>query len=600
MSSPSLPKVSPFRAPSPIRSAIFKTLPDVVPSVDELESLQEELKVLKARTLERAKKAGEDLKTIEDTMRKLKEREKGKAKAKDYTPELESKPRFSSQPLSGDKKHKKKRKRDDESDHEQGARPKTSQRNASSTAYPSSEGSKVGLVHVSSSPQGQMPPRTRAAAKKANDENSQQVSTGGDFSVPPVVSLLPTRPVTTDRPKPLPRRTVDVVEDFSMAKQPAQTPVTTFYSSVEPYLRPIREEDLGFLEFTADEVDPYVMPKLGRHYTEVWAEQDALALGKTLSEPSAGLLRDAPPDTFAAPTPKWDPSTLNDGDLVFEARGHGPLTERVLSALLPVDNGTWKGVKAAEDAMEGRPGGSGAAAAKKERLNVTDLEARVRDTMRFHGLLDGVPDYSDKVDDPISTALRHAQQELRQVSARNQARKERLIVVARDRLGYQEYLEARDALDRNISAAYTKLQKKTEPKPQKKKNKKFGDASASGTPVPEAVPPPPPPCPAALGLGPDEDNQLIVTEQLKHLVDTRRQWVDTVGSVFDQRQADRPGHVWGFPETSVYEGIEAEVNALLLGQGRAQAEPQAMDVDVKGKGKERERTGDGSDAMDVG
>ncbi len=36
----------------------------------------------------------------------------------------------------------------------------------------------------------------------------------------------------------------------------------------------------------------------------------------------------------------------------------------------------------------GRPGGSGAAAARKERLNVTDLEARIRDNLRFHGLLD--------------------------------------------------------------------------------------------------------------------------------------------------------------------------------------------------------------------
>jgi transcriptional adapter 3 len=38
--------------------------------------------------------------------------------------------------------------------------------------------------------------------------------------------------------------------------------------------------------------------------------------------------------------------------------------------------------------MEGRPGGSGAAAAKREKVNVGLLEDRIRDTMRFHGLLD--------------------------------------------------------------------------------------------------------------------------------------------------------------------------------------------------------------------
>ncbi|KAJ7063622.1 histone acetyltransferases subunit 3-domain-containing protein [Mycena amicta] len=567
------------RPQSPIRSVIFKAPPDAVPTVDELESLQEELRQLKARTLERAKKAGEDLKTIEESMRRIKEREKGKAKQlekvkreRDYTPDPELiKPRLSSQPLSDElkRKHKKKRKRDDESDHEQDAqRPRKSTPPAPHTHPPKAQKST---------------PSTSQALPKING--------AGDFSIPPPVSLLPTRPPPSERPKAGPSKPTDVTEDFSMAKQPPQTPVTTFYSSVEPYLRPIREEDLGYLEHTNDEVEPYIVPKLGRPYLDVWAEQDALLNGVSLG-PGAGQIGDpAPPETFAPPAPKWDPSTLNDPDLVTENRGHGPLTERVLSALLPVGDGSaWKGVKAAEDAMEGRPGGSGAAAARKEKLNVTDLEARIRDTMRYHGLLDTIPEYSDKVDDPISSALRYAQRELRQVVARNKFRKARLLAVANDRISYQEYLDARDSIDRTISTTFTKLQKRNEPKLQKKK-KKLGDASASGTPVPDTVPPPPPQCPAALGLGPDEDNRLVVPEQLKQWVDTRRQWVDYVGGICDQKQAERPGYLWGFPETSIYEGMEEEVNAMLLGQ----QPPQPMQVD-KGKGKERA----GWDAMDVG
>jgi hypothetical protein len=74
-------KLVPFSRPeSPIRSAIFKGPPDAVPATEELEALHEELKQLKLKTLERAKKAGEDLKTIEESMRRMKEREKGKAK----------------------------------------------------------------------------------------------------------------------------------------------------------------------------------------------------------------------------------------------------------------------------------------------------------------------------------------------------------------------------------------------------------------------------------------------------------------------------------------------------------------------------------------
>lgn len=126
------------------------------------------------------------------------------------------------------------------------------------------------------------------------------------------------------------------------------------------------------------------MPKLGRHYTEIWEDQDAGLLPHVIL-----TNQEAPPSYFTPPEPKWDPSTLGDMDLVGEEKGHGPLTERVISALLPLqDPAGWKGVKAAEDAMEGRPGGSGAAAARKERLNVTDLEARIRDNLRSHGLLD--------------------------------------------------------------------------------------------------------------------------------------------------------------------------------------------------------------------
>ncbi|KAJ6630274.1 histone acetyltransferases subunit 3-domain-containing protein [Mycena sp. CBHHK59/15] len=598
-------KLAPYSRPqSPIRSILFKGPPDAVPATEELESLHEELKLLKMKTLERAKKAGEDLKTIEESMRRMKEREKGKAKAiekvkreRDYTPLPEAddpklliKPRLSSHPISSvppssarssldprseeSKKKKKKRKREDESDHEQDVqRPRKTTPPAPHTH----------------------PPK----AQKSTVASSQTTSKNGpDFSIPPTVALLPMRAPIPPPPTPGPSRPTLVTEDFSKAKQPAQTPVNTFYTSIESYIRPIREEDIGFLEHTGDEVEPYVLPKLGRHYLDLWAEQDALLYGVGGAlPPGAGTIRDAPPEAFAPPAPKWDPSTLMEPDLLTEERGHGPLTERVLSALLPITDMTvWKGVKAAEDAMEGRPGGSGAAAARKEKMNVSDLEARIRDTMRYHGLLDQAPDYSEKVDDPIATALRQAQRELRTVVATNKARKRRLAAIARDRLGYQEYLELRDSIDRNIASTYTKLQKKDGPKAAKKK-KKLGDASAAGTPVPgeggalngAATPVPPPPCPAALGLGPDDSNTLVVSEQLQQLVDTRRQWVDAVGGVFDQKQRQNPGSMWGFPETSVYEGVDEEVRAMLLSP---EFDPEQLTN--KGKGKER------GDAMDVG
>lgn len=169
--------------------------------------------------------------------------------------------------------------------------------------------------------------------------------------------------------------------------------MTTFYTSIEPWLRPIKEEDIGFLEYAGDDIEPFVMPKLGRHYTEVWEEEDVKAYGCPL--PGTAAMRAAArshPALPAGPLPRWEPSTLSDHDAVTEERGHGPLTERLITALISMSDTTeWKGVKAAEEAMEGRPGTNGAAAAAaRDKLNVADLEDRVTNVLRHHGILDEV------------------------------------------------------------------------------------------------------------------------------------------------------------------------------------------------------------------
>ena len=166
--------------------------------------------------------------------------------------------------------------------------------------------------------------------------------------------------------------------------------MTTFYTSMEPWLRPIKEEDIGFLEYAGEEVEPFVMPKLGRHYTEVWENEDVKAYGCPLPA-TAAMRANAPrhPAIPPGPLPRWEPSTLSDNDAVVEERGHGPLTERLVTALIPNPATEWKGVKAAEEAMEGRPGTNGAAAAAaRDKLNVADLEDRVTNVLRFHGILD--------------------------------------------------------------------------------------------------------------------------------------------------------------------------------------------------------------------
>lgn len=167
--------------------------------------------------------------------------------------------------------------------------------------------------------------------------------------------------------------------------------------------------------------------------------------------------------------------------------------------------------------------------------------------------------------------------------AANKARRARLVDIARDRLGHQEYLELRDSIDRNINTTYAKLQRKDgggasgrKKKKEKEKERSMMDGragsgemgkgiggggggvvvngtsgSGNGTGAGTAEIPP-----AARGLGPDEHNRLVVSEQLRKLVETRRQWVDVVGGVFEEKQREYPGSIWGFPLESVYKGVE--------------------------------------------
>ncbi|KAG1865380.1 histone acetyltransferases subunit 3-domain-containing protein [Suillus subluteus] len=554
-----------YPSPIPTRSPLFKSPSETVPPTDELETLQAELRFLRQKSLERAKRAGEDLRTIEESMRRIKEREKGKAKAvekvkreRPFTPALDGDEHDLSSSVNGSvrarapsipvssfppssrasldprrsipddiKKKKKKRKRDEDSDLDQDSGRAVKTLPGPSLSVPLKTSKSLGFV-----------------------ANHVKSSFTPDFTLPPSTVLLPTRPPIPPPPVAGPSNATDVTEDFSKLKPPAQTLVNTFYSSIEPWIRGIKEEDVGFLEFTADEVEPYVIPKLGRHYLEVWDDADMAMYGGPLPGFSSGRLGES-----STSAPKWDPSTLMEADLLTEERSHGPLTERLMSALLPMPDSTvWKGVKAAEDAMEGRPGGTGAAAAKREKVNVVDLEERVQDTMRFHGLLHEPPDFSTKVDDPIATALRHAQRQLRTVVAMNKARKERLAAIARDRLGYQEYLDLRSALDKSITSSYSKVQKKDEPKLNKKKKKiSEVNGSVNGTTSGASAPKP---SPAALGLGPDDDLHLVVPEQLQQLVETRRQWVASVGEVFDEKERECPGRIWDLPRRSIYEGLE--------------------------------------------
>lgn len=164
----------------------------------------------------------------------------------------------------------------------------------------------------------------------------------------------------------------------------------------------------------------------------------------------------------------------------------------------------------------------------------------------------------------------------------NKARRQRLVAIAKDRLAYQEFVDVRESLDKAILAMYNKLQKKDSPKLNKKKKKA---PEGNGTPGPVDIPKPPP---SAHGLGPDDDLHLVVPDQLKQLVETRRQWVGNVGSVFEEKERECPGRIWGLPTKNIYEGLEEAIKhelekpqlPIIEGSQRTTPQTQGDEMDV--------------------
>jgi hypothetical protein len=71
--------------------------------------------------------------------------------------------------------------------------------------------------------------------------------------------------------------------DFVRVKPKDQVPITTFWTTLEPYFRNLTEEDREYLMQKSDQGKPYLIPPLGQHYVEKWAEEDQ-SLGFHTSE----------------------------------------------------------------------------------------------------------------------------------------------------------------------------------------------------------------------------------------------------------------------------------------------------------------------------
>ncbi|KAI4921471.1 hypothetical protein J4E85_008816 [Alternaria conjuncta] len=351
-------------------------------------------------------------------------------------------------------------------------------------------------------------------------------------------------------------------KDFSNAKPPSQVNATVFANYVEPYIRPLTEEDVAFLKERGDRVAPFVLPRRGpRHYKEIWAEEDgSIHIDSNDQRPPPNVPRGAAED-------------ITDDVLETDQVSTGPLLSRLLATLRPEGRGNQNSQHETNgingDAMDidegaGAPAdvtnnNSIPAAAQLPELvqpswkppqqtNRTDyvgIEDRVLMELKHFGLISEADaeaqSYDSHFDDEVAQRLRFLQEELRKQSIINGARKQRLLELTEERIAQQEYNTIADDLDNQLNAAYLKRNRNIGK--GKKQNKRPGGAGGGSHPVANA------------GI-----SRPGVGEPIRTLMERRQQWINTIGPVVNYGKTGLPTEtIFGEEKMKELENREVEI-----------------------------------------
>ncbi|OAX82604.1 hypothetical protein ACJ72_03045 [Emergomyces africanus] len=338
-------------------------------------------------------------------------------------------------------------------------------------------------------------------------------------------------------------------KDFSNAKPTNQVSANTFATYIEPYVRPLTEEDIAFLKERGDRTTPFLLPRRGKkHYTEIWAEEDgSINVDSSVQEReqlplnqgrgSIDQMTDETAETEQVSAPplvsrlysllRFEHRTLpeenptgsapNNEDTNMNGTVNGDTMD--LDNLMGGGESETKPLSSATTFVDASPNGFKVPAAKLEH---GQLDERLKAELRYVGFFgqDDNPGYDAHYDDDIAERLRLLQAELKKQMITNGARKARLLEIARERLAYQEYSTIHDDLDSQVQQAYLK-RTRTLGKSKKGSQAKHRPGGAGGGSHLVAA--------NAAGAGVSRPG---IGDVARTLMDRRRRWADCIGPVF--------------------------------------------------------------------
>ena len=265
-------------------------------------------------------------------------------------------------------------------------------------------------------------------------------------------------------------------------------------------------------------------------YQQIWAEEDGTVTSDAHNR-----------DKLPANQARGSIEQMDDHVVESEEVSTGPMTGRFLSAMRfehrPEEkekvnglvNGEMgdaingdAGEPSTEPSVDDRPPASyfpesntSTWKAGTARQDYAQVDERLKQELRHIGFLgqEDEPDYDAHYDDEVAQRLRFLQSELRKQMIVNGARKSRLLQLAEEQMGYQEYTTIRDDLDSQVVQAFSKRNRLTG---KGKKNVKRPSAAGGFSTTGAGVSRP--------GIG----------DMARTLMDRRRRWKSTIEPVFSE------------------------------------------------------------------
>ncbi|KAG1461023.1 hypothetical protein G6F46_005121 [Rhizopus delemar] len=217
-------------------------------------------------------------------------------------------------------------------------------------------------------------------------------------------------------PNQMKKKKQDVIEevDFIRVKAKDQVPVSTFWTNIDPYFRPLTEQDRQFLLEKSDTGKPYLIPPLGEHYSNQWKKEDKV------------LMQQQQPSHQTQSTQLAEP-------VCKDMSSESSLIDRLLSSLVAEDviDPSELAEVDQSDVLDEETNQVG------PTLEITDFEERLRRELWYAGLLDEKDvNWDKKEDDEICAELRSLAREYKEQ--------------------FEQYRQVLDTLDNQVEQGYIK------------------------------------------------------------------------------------------------------------------------------------------------